>query len=87
VGDSAGSSRNAVTGVRRREARRRRVAFVNFSTREVTAKIVYYGPGLCGKTTSLQYIFDSIISDNKGQMVSLATDVDRTIYFDFLPVR
>ena len=59
------------------------MAFVNFSTKEITAKVVYYGPGLCGKTTSLQYIFDSIIPENKGQMVSLATDVDRTIYFDY----
>jgi signal recognition particle receptor subunit beta len=63
------------------------MAFVNFSTREITAKIVYYGPGLCGKTTTLQYIFESIVPENKGQMVSLATDVDRTIYFDFLPLK
>ena len=63
------------------------MAFVNFSTREITAKIVYYGPGLCGKTTTLQYIFDSIVPENKGEMVSLATDVDRTIYFDFLPLK
>lgn len=63
------------------------MSFVNFSTKEITSKIVYYGPGLCGKTTTLQYIYDSIVPENKGQMVSLATDVDRTIYFDFLPLK
>jgi hypothetical protein len=63
------------------------MSFVNFSTKEITSKIVYYGPGLCGKTTTLQYIYDSIVPENKGQIVSLATDVDRTIYFDFLPLK
>jgi len=62
------------------------MAFVNFATREITAKIVYYGPGLGGKTTSLQYIHGSLPPDNRGKMISLATEEDRTIYFDFLPL-
>ena len=59
----------------------------NYSTRELTAKIVYYGPGLCGKTTNLQYTYDSL-PDNvkKGKMLSLATKTDRTLFFDFLPL-
>jgi len=59
----------------------------NYSTRELTAKIVYYGPGLCGKTTNLQYIYESL-PDNvkKGKMLSLATKTDRTLFFDFLPI-
>ena len=59
----------------------------NYSTRELTAKIVYYGPGLCGKTTNLQFIYDSL-PDNvkKGKMLSLATKTDRTLFFDFLPL-
>jgi len=59
----------------------------NYSTRELTAKIVFYGPGLCGKTTNLQYIYESI-PDNvkKGKMLSLATKTDRTLFFDFLPI-
>src|SRR5574341_451955 len=62
------------------------MAFVNFATREITAKIVYYGPGLGGKTTSLQCIHNSLPADNRGKMISLATEEDRTIYFDFLPL-
>jgi signal recognition particle receptor subunit beta len=62
------------------------MAFVNFATREITAKIVYYGPGLGGKTTSLQYIHNCLPSENRGKMISLATEEDRTIYFDFLPL-
>ncbi len=59
----------------------------NYSTRELTAKIVYYGPGLCGKTTNLQYVYESL-PDNvkKGKMLSLATKTDRTLFFDFLPL-
>ena len=59
----------------------------NYSTRELTAKIVFYGPGLCGKTTNLQFIYESI-PDNvkKGKMLSLATKTDRTLFFDFLPL-
>lgn len=62
------------------------MAFVNFATREITAKIVYYGPGLGGKTTSLQYIHGNLAPENRGKMISLATEEDRTIYFDFLPL-
>src|SRR6266850_2051110 len=59
----------------------------NYSTRELTAKIVYYGPGLCGKTTNLQFTYESL-PDNvkKGKMLSLATKTDRTLFFDFLPL-
>lgn len=59
----------------------------NYSTKELTAKIVYYGPGLCGKTTNLQFIYESLPgSINKGKMLSLATKTDRTLFFDFLPI-
>jgi hypothetical protein len=58
----------------------------NYSTRELTAKVVYYGPGLCGKTTNLQYIFENLPSGVKGKMLSLATKTDRTLFFDFLPI-
>lgn len=59
---------------------------INFHTKEISAKIVYYGPGLCGKTTSLQTIYHSLPAERRPDMVSLATEVDRTIFFDFLPV-
>jgi signal recognition particle receptor subunit beta len=59
---------------------------INYATREVTCKIVYYGPGLSGKTTNLQYIHDKVPSGTKGKMISLATEADRTLYFDFLPI-
>jgi mutual gliding-motility protein MglA len=59
----------------------------NYTTKELTAKIVYYGPGLCGKTTNLQFIYDSLPSHvKKGKMLSLATKTDRTLFFDFLPI-
>jgi len=58
----------------------------NYSTRELTAKVVYYGPGLCGKTTNLQYIYDNLPGNVKGKMLSLATKTDRTLFFDFLPI-
>src|SRR5437867_6342808 len=58
----------------------------NYSTRELTAKVVYYGPGLCGKTTNLQYIYDNLPGSVKGKMLSLATKTDRTLFFDFLPL-
>src|SRR5256712_5405931 len=59
----------------------------NYSTRELTAKMVFYGPGLCGKTTNLQYIYESIPENvKKGKMLSLATKTDRTLFFDFLPI-
>ena len=58
----------------------------NYSTKELTAKVVYYGPGLCGKTTNLQWIHEKLPMKNKGKMVSLATEADRTLFFDFLPI-
>jgi len=58
----------------------------NYATKEITAKIVYYGPGLCGKTTNLQFVYESLPSNNKSKMLSLATKTDRTLFFDFLPL-
>lgn len=66
---------------------RRAVSSVNLYTKEISLKIVYYGPGLGGKTSSLQYIHRAIKPDARGQLVSLSTGVDRTLYFDFLPVK
>ena len=62
------------------------MAFVDFSAREIHCKIVYYGPGLCGKTTNLQYIYDKTTPGSKGKLISLATETDRTLFFDFLPL-
>jgi signal recognition particle receptor subunit beta len=62
------------------------MSLVNYSTREITCKIVYYGPGRSGKTTNLQYIHAQAPDDRKGGMVSLATETDRTLFFDFLPL-
>lgn len=62
------------------------MASINYATREISCKIVYYGPGLSGKTTNLQIIHRKIPSDNKSEMVSLATETDRTLFFDFLPL-
>nr|MBN2276709.1 hypothetical protein [candidate division Zixibacteria bacterium] len=59
---------------------------INYATREVTCKIVYYGPGLSGKTTNLQMIHDKVPQNTRGKMISLATEADRTLYFDFLPI-
>ena len=58
----------------------------NAATKELTAKIVYYGPGLCGKTTNLQHIYDTLPGEGRGRMLSLATQTDRTLFFDFLPI-
>lgn len=58
----------------------------NYATKELTAKVVYYGPGLCGKTTNLQHIYDTLPGNAKGKMLSLATKTDRTLFFDFLPI-
>lgn len=58
----------------------------NYATKEITAKVVYYGPGLCGKTTNLHFIYDSLPSSNRSKMLSLATQTDRTLFFDFLPI-
>jgi len=62
------------------------VPLVNYATREITCKIVYYGPGRSGKTTNLHYIYEQVPGDRKGRMVSLATQTDRTLFFDFLPL-
>ena len=62
------------------------MAFFNYSTMQMTAKIVYYGPGLCGKTTNLQYIYGQTEGDSRGEMVSLETQTDRTLFFDLLPL-
>jgi signal recognition particle receptor subunit beta len=62
------------------------MSLVNYSTREITCKIVYYGPGRCGKTSNLQYIHSFVPEDRRGAMVSLATETDRTLFFDFLPL-
>ncbi|MBI2401230.1 MAG: GTPase domain-containing protein [Gemmatimonadetes bacterium] len=62
------------------------MSLVNFTTREITCKIVYYGPGRSGKTTNLQYIYGRVPEDRRGRMVSLATQTDRTLFFDFLPL-
>lgn len=59
---------------------------INYASREITCKIVYYGPGRSGKTTNLHYIYGQVPGDRKGQMVSLATQTDRTLFFDFLPI-
>ena len=59
---------------------------INFAAREINCKIVYYGAGLGGKTTNLQYIFDKTSEKQKGKMISLATETDRTLFFDFLPL-
>jgi mutual gliding-motility protein MglA len=62
------------------------MSLVNFTTREITCKIVYYGPGRSGKTSNLQYIYSQVPDDRRGRMVSLATQTDRTLFFDFLPL-
>ena len=62
------------------------MSLVNYSTREITCKIVYYGPGRSGKTCNLQYIHAFVPEERKGPMVSLATETDRTLFFDFLPL-
>ncbi len=62
------------------------MSFINYSSREINCKIVFYGPGLGGKTTNLQYIYDKTNPDTKGKMISLATETERTLFFDFLPL-
>jgi len=62
------------------------MTFINYASREINCKIVYYGPGLCGKTTNLQHIYDSTAPQAKGKLISLATDTDRTLFFDFMPL-
>ncbi len=62
------------------------MTFINYAAREINCKIVYYGPGLGGKTTNLQYIYNKTAPERKGKMISLATEADRTLFFDFLPL-
>ncbi|MCC7460441.1 MAG: gliding-motility protein MglA [Proteobacteria bacterium] len=62
------------------------MSFINYSSKEINCKIVYYGPGLCGKTTNLQFIYNRTKPDSKGKMISLATETERTLFFDFLPL-
>ncbi|MFQ5416818.1 MAG: ATP/GTP-binding protein [Myxococcota bacterium] len=62
------------------------MSFINYSSREINCKIVYYGPGLCGKTTNLQFIYNKTNPELKGKMISLATETERTLFFDFLPL-
>ena len=62
------------------------MSFINYASREINCKIVYYGPGLCGKTTNLQFIYSKTNPELKGKMISLATESERTLFFDFLPL-
>jgi mutual gliding-motility protein MglA len=62
------------------------MSFINHMAKEINCKIVYYGPGLCGKTTNLQHIHDTTKPEAKGKMISLATETERTLFFDFMPL-
>lgn len=62
------------------------MALINYASREINCKIVYYGPGLGGKTTNIKYIYSKLNPEIKGKLISLATELDRTLFFDFLPV-
>jgi len=62
------------------------VSFINYAAREINCKLVYYGPGLCGKTTNLQHIYARVDPGAKGKLISLATETERTLFFDFLPL-
>lgn len=62
------------------------MAFINYAGREITCKIVYYGPGLCGKTTNIRYIYERTDRNLRGRLISLDTETDRTLFFDFLPL-
>lgn len=62
------------------------MTFINYAAREINCKIVYYGPGLGGKTTNIEYIHEHAGQQNRGELISLATETDRTLFFDFLPV-
>lgn len=62
------------------------MSFINYAAKEINCKIVYYGPGLGGKTTNLQYIYSSTAPNAKGKLISLATESERTLFFDFLPI-
>ena len=62
------------------------MSMINYASREINCKIVYYGPGLSGKTTNLEYVYEKVNPDTRGKMISLATETERTLFFDFLPV-
>ena len=62
------------------------MSMINYAAREINCKIVYYGPGLGGKTTNLEYIYGKVKPDTRGKLISLATETERTLFFDFLPV-
>jgi signal recognition particle receptor subunit beta len=62
------------------------MSMINYASREINCKVVYYGTGLGGKTTNLEYIYSRVSPDTKGKMISLATETDRTLFFDFLPI-
>ena len=62
------------------------MSLISYSSREINCKVVYYGPGLCGKTTNLQHIYSRVPQETRGKMISLATEMDRTLFFDFLPL-
>jgi hypothetical protein len=62
------------------------VSFINYAAREINCKLVYYGPGLCGKTTNLKFIHTKVDPGTKGKLISLATETERTLFFDFLPL-
>ncbi len=62
------------------------MSMINYASREINCKIVYYGPGLCGKTTNLEYVYQKVNPETRGKMISLATENERTLFFDFLPV-
>ena len=62
------------------------MSLINYSSREINCKIVYYGPGLCGKTTNIQYVYHKVDPSTKGKLITLATEMDRTLFFDFLPL-
>lgn len=62
------------------------MSLINYSSREINCKIVYYGPGLCGKTTNIQHVYNKVSPETKGKLITLATEMDRTLFFDFLPL-
>jgi signal recognition particle receptor subunit beta len=62
------------------------MSMINYASREINCKIVYYGPGLGGKTTNLEYVYEKVAPATRGKLISLATETERTLFFDFLPV-
>jgi len=62
------------------------MSMINYASREINCKIVYYGPGLGGKTTNLEYVYEKVAPNTRGKLISLATETERTLFFDFLPV-